>query len=56
MSFFQAGVTDAEGIDRVWSAGLGRRYAFMGPLETAFLNADGKNERITRSFDFRSSL
>nr|XP_034331271.1 lambda-crystallin homolog [Crassostrea gigas] len=30
-----------EDIDKVMSEGLGRRYAFMGPLETAYLNADG---------------
>lgn len=35
------GITDVEGIDKVMSAGLGRRYAFMGPIETAHLNADG---------------
>jgi len=32
----------AEDVDKVMSEGLGRRYAFMGPLETAYLNADGK--------------
>lgn len=31
-----------EDVDKVMSEGLGRRYAFMGPLETAYLNADGK--------------
>lgn len=25
------------------SEGLGMRYAFLGPLETAHLNAEGKN-------------
>lgn len=35
------GVIDVEGLDKVMSEGLGRRYAFMGPLETAYLNADG---------------
>lgn len=35
-----------EDIDKVMSEGLGRRYAFMGPLETAYLNADGKHENI----------
>lgn len=28
-------------IDTVMSQGLGPRYAFMGPLETAHLNAEG---------------
>ena len=31
----------AEGLDKVMSAGLGRRYAFIGPIEVAYLNADG---------------
>ncbi|KAH3829971.1 hypothetical protein DPMN_103204 [Dreissena polymorpha] len=35
------GVIDVDGVDKVMSAGLGRRYAFMGPFETAYLNADG---------------
>ncbi|XP_045195917.1 lambda-crystallin-like [Mercenaria mercenaria] len=35
------GIIDVEGLDKVMSAGLGRRYAFMGPIETAYLNADG---------------
>ncbi|KAL4232929.1 Crystallin [Mactra antiquata] len=35
------GVISVEGLDKVMSAGLGRRYAFMGPIETAYLNADG---------------
>ncbi|KAK3097656.1 hypothetical protein FSP39_011773, partial [Pinctada imbricata] len=35
------GVMSTEDIDKVMSEGLGRRYAFMGPLETAYLNADG---------------
>ncbi|XP_062575253.1 lambda-crystallin-like [Saccostrea cucullata] len=38
---YEEGVMSAEDIDKVMSEGLGRRYAFMGPLETAFLNADG---------------
>ncbi|XP_060080215.1 lambda-crystallin-like isoform X2 [Ylistrum balloti] len=35
------GVMSPEDVDKVMSEGLGRRYAFMGPLETAYLNADG---------------
>jgi len=31
-----------EDVDKVMHAGLGHRYAFLGPLETARLNADGK--------------
>ncbi|XP_052711237.1 lambda-crystallin-like [Crassostrea angulata] len=38
---YEEGVMSVEDIDKVMSEGLGRRYAFMGPLETAYLNADG---------------
>lgn len=31
----------ATDIDLVMTEGLGRRYAFLGVLETAYLNADG---------------
>ena len=34
-------------IDTVMSQGLGPRYAFLGPLETAHLNAEG--ELVERS-------
>ncbi|XP_065335575.1 lambda-crystallin homolog [Cloeon dipterum] len=34
-------VLDVRDIDRVMSEGLGMRYAFLGPLETAHLNAEG---------------
>ncbi|XP_060577988.1 lambda-crystallin-like [Ruditapes philippinarum] len=34
-------VIDVEGLDKVMTAGLGRRYAFIGPFETMYLNADG---------------
>lgn len=30
-----------EDIDKVMTEGLGMRYAFLGPLETAHLNAEG---------------
>lgn len=39
-----------EDIDKVMSEGLGRRYAFMGPLETAYLNADGQCMALTEPF------
>lgn len=29
-------------LDKVMSCGLGVRYAFMGPFETAYLNAEGE--------------
>lgn len=32
----------AADLDKVMSCGLGTRYAFIGPWETAYLNADGK--------------
>jgi len=35
------GVLDAKDVDKVMSDGLGMRYAFLGPLETAHLNAEG---------------
>lgn len=35
------GILDVKDIDRVMSEGLGMRYAFLGPLETAHLNAEG---------------
>jgi L-gulonate 3-dehydrogenase len=40
-------VLNVEDIDKVMSDGLGMRYAFLGPLETAHLNAEGyKNSFI----------
>jgi len=35
------GILDVKDIDKVMSEGLGWRYAFLGPLETAHLNAEG---------------
>ncbi|KAK5643409.1 hypothetical protein RI129_007254 [Pyrocoelia pectoralis] len=35
------GVLSVKDVDKVMSEGLGWRYAFLGPLETAHLNADG---------------
>jgi L-gulonate 3-dehydrogenase len=35
------GVLDVKDIDSVMSDGLGMRYAFLGPMETAHLNAEG---------------
>lgn len=42
----QDGILDVKDIDKVMSEGLGPRYAFMGPLETAHLNAEGKIIKI----------
>lgn len=38
------GVLDVKDVDKVMSEGLGMRYAFLGPLETTHLNAEGYRE------------
>lgn len=38
------GILNVEDTDNVMSEGLGMRYAFLGPLETAHLNAEGISE------------
>ncbi|UYV80847.1 CRYL1 [Cordylochernes scorpioides] len=38
------GIMSAEDVDTVMTDGLGMRYAFLGPLETAHLNAEGMRE------------
>lgn len=35
------GILSVEDVDKVISEGLGMRYAFIGALETAHLNAEG---------------
>lgn len=35
------GILNVKDVDTVMSEGLGMRYAFLGPLETAHLNAEG---------------
>lgn len=40
-NMYQSGLLSAEDIDKVCYDGLGPRYAFIGPLETMHLNADG---------------
>ncbi|XP_071818987.1 lambda-crystallin-like [Apostichopus japonicus] len=42
------GVISAEDIDKVMWAGLGMRYAFIGPLEVMHLNAEGMENYIER--------
>lgn len=37
-----AGILSVKDIDSVMSDGLGPRYAFLGPMETAHLNAEGR--------------
>lgn len=41
-------VVDVQDIDKVISEGLGMRYAFLGSLETAHLNAEGMKSYIER--------
>ncbi|KAK3097440.1 hypothetical protein FSP39_009664 [Pinctada imbricata] len=41
-NMYQTGLLSAEDIDKVCYDGLGMRYAFIGPLETMHLNADGE--------------
>lgn len=35
------GILDVKDIDSVMADGLGLRYAFLGPMETTHLNAEG---------------
>uniref|UniRef100_UPI00398ED8D1 lambda-crystallin homolog isoform X2 n=1 Tax=Pristiophorus japonicus TaxID=55135 RepID=UPI00398ED8D1 len=42
------GVLSPEDVDLVMSAGLGMRYAFMGPFETIHLNAEGLKNYFER--------
>lgn len=42
------GIVNVEDIDKVISEGLGMRYAFLGALETAHLNAEGMKSYIER--------
>uniref|UniRef100_A0A8C6R3Z6 Crystallin, lambda 1 n=1 Tax=Nannospalax galili TaxID=1026970 RepID=A0A8C6R3Z6_NANGA len=42
----EEGIVSANDLDLVMSDGLGMRYAFIGPLETMHLNAEGINSYI----------
>jgi len=42
------GVMSVEDVDKVMSDGLGHRYAFLGPLEVAHLNAEGMRNYCER--------
>ncbi|CAH0407820.1 unnamed protein product [Chilo suppressalis] len=44
----EGGVVNVQDIDKVISEGLGMRYAFLGSLETAHLNAEGMKNYIER--------
>ena len=37
----------SEDVDRVFTAGLGMRYAFCGPFEVIHLNAEGRKKKKT---------
>jgi len=41
VSLVADGVVDADGLDRILSGSIGRRWAFLGPFETTHLNAPG---------------
>ncbi|XP_076445578.1 lambda-crystallin-like [Babylonia areolata] len=45
------GVVSASDLDKVMSSGLGTRYAFIGPWETAYLNAEGMDSYLERYAD-----
>ncbi|KAL8570554.1 hypothetical protein ACOMHN_008911 [Nucella lapillus] len=45
------GVMTAGDLDKVMSSGLGTRYAFMGPWETTYLNAEGMESYLERYAD-----
>ncbi|XP_033739698.1 lambda-crystallin homolog isoform X1 [Pecten maximus] len=47
-NMYQSGLLSAEDIDRVCHNGLGLRYAFIGPLETMHLNANGITDYCER--------
>ncbi|GBP25774.1 Lambda-crystallin homolog [Eumeta japonica] len=42
------GVVDVKDVEKVFSEGLGMRYAFLGALETGHLNAEGMKSYIER--------
>merc|ERR1719402_896970 len=45
------GVTTAQDLDVVMKSGMGMRYAFMGPMETIHLNAEGTQNYCDRYGD-----
>jgi L-gulonate 3-dehydrogenase len=50
LRLYRAGYASAEDIDKTVRDGLGRRWAFMGPLETIDLNAPGGVEDYARRY------
>ncbi|KAL1117550.1 hypothetical protein AAG570_003865 [Ranatra chinensis] len=47
-NLIEDGVLNVEDVDKVMSEGLGMRYAFLGPMETAHLNAEGMENYCER--------
>lgn len=47
-NMYQTGLLSAEDIDKICTDGLGMRYAFIGPLETMHLNANGIKDYCER--------
>lgn len=47
-SLVKSGVMKAEDVEVVMKDGLGYRYAWLGPLETALLNADGMKDYLVK--------
>lgn len=47
-NMYKTGLLSAEDIDKVCTDGLGLRYAFIGPLETMHLNANGIEDYCER--------
>jgi len=42
------GIMSPEDVDKIFTSGLGMRYAFMGPFETIHLNAEGTRNYMER--------
>lgn len=42
------GIMSPEDVDKIFTTGLGMRYAFMGPFETIHLNAEGTRNYMDR--------
>ena len=42
----KTGLLSAEDVDKLMRDGYGYRYAWIGPLETAVLNADGNRNKF----------
>lgn len=55
-NLIEDGVIDVENVDKVMTEGLGMRYAFLGPLETAHLNAEGFANYCSRYADSMYSV